>query len=54
LIIYYGQIEIVKLLVERGDVEVDTKDDYSQTPLSIAAAKGHKDVVKLLESCLKE
>ena len=29
-----GHKDVVKLLVERGDVEADSKDKYGQTPLS--------------------
>jgi ankyrin repeat protein len=38
---------VVKLLLERG-AELDTKDQYSQTPLSWAAINRHEAVVKLL------
>jgi Ankyrin repeats (3 copies)/Ankyrin repeats (many copies) len=37
-----------KLLAERDDVEVDSKDDSGQTPLSWAAVSGREAVVKLL------
>jgi len=44
-----GHEAVVKLLVERGDVEADSKDNYyGQTPLSWAAGSGHEAVVKLL------
>jgi ankyrin repeat protein len=39
---------VVKLLVERDDVEADSKDQYGRTPLSWAAAIGHEAVAKLL------
>ena len=35
-------------MVERDDVDVNSKDDYGRTLLSIAAAGGHEAVVKLL------
>ena len=38
----------MKLLVERDDVEADSKDTSGRTPLSQAAENGHKAVVKLL------
>jgi ankyrin repeat protein len=38
----------VKLLLERDDVALDSKDDYGQTPLSWAAIRGHEAVVELL------
>ena len=43
-----GDVALVKLLVERDDVEADSKDDDDQTPLWIAASRGHAEVVKLL------
>ena len=43
-----GHEVVVKLLVEREDVEADSKDKYSRTPLSRAAAMGHEAVVKVL------
>jgi ankyrin repeat protein len=40
---------VVKLLVDRDDVEADSKDSrYGRTPLSWAARYGHEAVVKLL------
>jgi ankyrin repeat protein len=38
---------VVKLLLEKG-AELETRDRHSQTPLSQAAEKGHKAVMKLL------
>ena len=43
-----GHEAVVKLLVERDDVEADSKDDGGWTPLSLAAWNGHEAVVKLL------
>ena len=43
-----GHEAVVKLLVERGDVEADSKDNSGRTPLSWAAGRGHEAVVKLL------
>jgi hypothetical protein len=37
-----------KLLAERDDVEVDSKDNSGRTPLTWAARNGHETVVKLL------
>ena len=37
----------MKLLLEKG-AELETKDEYGQTPLSWAARNGHEAVVKLL------
>jgi ankyrin repeat protein len=38
---------VVQLLVEKG-AELESKDGYSQTPLSWAAKNGHEAVVLLL------
>ena len=38
----------VKLLLESGTVEVDSRDDTGRTPLLYAAKGGHETVVKLL------
>jgi hypothetical protein len=46
---YFGHEAVVKLLLETGKVEVDSKDnEYGQTPLSWAAENGYEAVVKLL------
>ena len=39
---------VVKLLVARDDVEVDSKDEAGRSPLSYAAENGHEAVVKIL------
>ncbi|KAK1764670.1 hypothetical protein QBC33DRAFT_546789 [Phialemonium atrogriseum] len=38
---------IVKLLLEKG-ADIETKDEYGRTPLSLAARNGHEAMVKLL------
>ena len=43
-----GHEAVVKLLIERDDVEADSKDFSGRTPLSYAAGSGHEAVVKLL------
>jgi len=44
-----GREEVVKMLLERGDVNPDQADTkYGQTPLSCAAEHGHSEVVKML------
>jgi ankyrin repeat protein len=45
-----GHEAIVKLLLDIGKAEVDSKDQYGQMPLSRAAENGHDAVVKLLQS----
>jgi ankyrin repeat protein len=37
-----------KLLLGTGNVDIDSKDNYGQTPLLWAAESGHEAVVKLL------
>jgi ankyrin repeat protein len=45
---YFGQIAVVKQLIEDG-ADLESKDDeYGRTPLSWAAENGHEPVVKLL------
>jgi hypothetical protein len=43
-----GHEAVVKLLLATGKVDVDSKSDSGQTPLSLAADGGHEAVVKLL------
>jgi ankyrin repeat protein len=43
-----SQTLVVKLLLETGKVEANSKDEYGQTPLSLAIGKGHDAIVKLL------
>lgn len=43
-----GHEAIVRLLVERDDVDADSKDTSNRTPLSKAAAAGHEAIVRLL------
>ena len=40
-----GHEAVVKLLLETGKVDVESKDKYGQTPLSWAAVRGHDAVV---------
>jgi ankyrin repeat protein len=39
---------VVQVLLATGDVDVDSKDNYGQTPLSFAAQNGHEAIVSLL------
>lgn len=39
---------VVKVLIERDDVDADSKDNAGRTPLSYAAWNGRKALVKLL------
>jgi ankyrin repeat protein len=43
-----GHKAVVKMLLETGEADMDSKDYDGQTPLSWAAEKGHEAVVKLL------
>ena len=43
-----GHEEVVRVLLERNDVNIDAVDRYGQTPLCVAAQRGHKGVVRIL------
>ncbi|OAA65130.1 Ankyrin repeat-containing domain protein [Akanthomyces lecanii RCEF 1005] len=43
-----GHDAVVKLLLDTGKANVDSKDSYGRTPLSWAAENGHDVIVKLL------
>ncbi|KAL8819762.1 MAG: hypothetical protein Q9191_007660, partial [Dirinaria sp. TL-2023a] len=43
-----GHVEIVKLLLDREDVDPNYKDRYYSTPFTIAASEGRANIVKLL------
>ncbi|KAF8535579.1 ankyrin repeat-containing domain protein [Trichophaea hybrida] len=45
---YYGLYTVVQKLLQQSDLEVDSRDMLGQTPLFIAAKKGHEAVVKIL------
>jgi len=44
---YYGALEIVRLLLERG-ADVEAKKNDGKTALQYAAQEGHDEIVKLL------
>jgi ankyrin repeat protein len=44
---YFGIVEATKDLLNSSN-NLDMKDDYSRTPLSLAAENGHEAVVKIL------
>ena len=46
-----GKFEIVKLLLERTDTQLDTRDEHGRTSLMWACRNGHKDTVQLLLNC---
>ncbi|RFU31833.1 hypothetical protein B7463_g4512, partial [Scytalidium lignicola] len=48
LTVLFGTVAVVKLLLEKGKVDVDSKDAYGETPLSYASGQGHEAVVKFL------
>jgi ankyrin repeat protein len=43
------EMDVVKLLLERDDVDVYTRDNQGKTNMDLAVQDGHKDIVKLLE-----
>jgi ankyrin repeat domain-containing protein 50 len=45
---YFGHEIVVKLLLETGEADVDSKNKAGRTPLCYAAENGHEAVVKLL------
>ena len=45
---HFGVESILKLLLQAGKVEADSKDEYGRTPLSWATGSGQEAVVKLL------
>ena len=45
-----GHEAVVKLLLETGKADVESKDGCGQTPLSWAKKNGHKRTVSLLQS----
>ena len=51
----YGQLgtgreALVGLLLTREDIDVNAKGKHGQTPLLLAAGKGHEAVVELLRN----
>ena len=43
-----GHEAVVRLLIERDDVDVNIKGDFGETPLFVAAGNGHEAIVRLL------
>lgn len=43
-----GHGAVIRLLLERGGVEADSKYKYGQTPLWWAAERGREGIVRLL------
>ena len=43
-----GDVDVVKAMVERTQVDLETRSDVGMTPLSWAAEKGHLSVVQYL------
>jgi len=43
-----GHKGVVKMLLDTGKVDVDSRDENGQTPLSLAVEDGNKGVVKML------
>jgi len=48
-----GHLEIIKVLVEQAEGDVNTPNNYGETPLVLACKKGYLDVIRfLVESTL--
>ncbi|XP_046563438.1 E3 ubiquitin-protein ligase mib1-like isoform X3 [Haliotis rubra] len=45
---YGGDLETVKLIVSLNVVDINSRGEYSTTPVMVAAYNGHSDVVELL------
>jgi ankyrin repeat protein len=45
---------MVKLLIEAGKVDINSKDKDDNTPLMLAAQEGSEDIVKLLAEAERE
>ncbi|XP_046566100.1 ankyrin repeat domain-containing protein 29-like isoform X2 [Haliotis rubra] len=43
-----GDLERVKRILSAGHVDINTRGDYSKTPVMMAAYRGHRDVVEFL------
>lgn len=48
-----GHDAVVRLMLERDDVDTDSKDGYGHTPLSWAVKLGHRAVMRLLVMALR-
>lgn len=44
----YGFEALVRRVLQKGGVDIDSKNALDRTPLTLAALNGHKAVVKLL------
>lgn len=47
---FYGHLDCVKLLVEKGEVQIDSPGAKKMTALHMAAARGHFQLVEYLLS----
>ena len=45
---YFGNLEVIKLLLADSDLDVDIRNNHSETALHKAALTGRKEVVQLL------
>lgn len=43
-----GYEAVVKLMIEKGEANIEAANDFSETPLHIAIGRGHTGVVQLL------
>ncbi|EAS02069.2 WGR domain protein (macronuclear) [Tetrahymena thermophila SB210] len=47
---HYGHLDCIKLMIEKGGVEVDSPGPKRMTPLHIATSRGHFEIVEYLLS----
>ena len=45
---------VVRVLIEQGNADVNSKDFEGQTPMSYAVGEGHEGIVRLLEPHLSQ
>jgi ankyrin repeat protein len=45
-----GHARVVQLLLEKNGVDIEARDRFGDTPLTIAVSNGHEEVVRLLDA----
>ncbi len=51
--VHAGKIEVAKILFEKG-ADLNVKNEYNQTPLSIAKERNYEELIKLFETYSKK
>ena len=52
---YNGRLEIVRFLVEEINVDIDSVNEFNETPLSCSSRRGHFEITKyLIEKGVRE